>query len=392
MVTQVMTRQEFYAKYPTFASLDWGSAARQRWLDNHPGAAAQWSAIRDVEQQMTKVYGENWRTSAGEQWYRAVTDYLDGGFGNNPSPPAGAPAPAAPAAGDSSTGGATGGGAPAPTEPTYDRNAYEFLKGVFESYGLGSLAPKILEFAKQGYANDTIEILLRQTDEFKQRFAANDLRLKQGKNALSIGDYLRMESEYQSILSASGLPAGFYDGKDDFTNWIAGDVSPDELRERVVYAQQAALSSDSGVRQQLASYYGLGDNDLVAYFLDPARATSLFETRRVFGTANVGAAAAAQGLSIAKDRASLFADQGIDRAEANTGFANVASALPDAERLSSIYDGADVGQTELEDEFLGGNALASQKRAKLVGKEAANFAGGGGIGRTGLRKRRKGAY
>jgi hypothetical protein len=390
MVTQVMTRQEFYQKYPSFASLAWGSPERERWLAAHPGAAAQWSAIREVEQQMASRYGEDWRTNDSasyDRWLRTVADYLDGGFA--------APTNTAPGTSTNPTG-------PAPTtpppsqgqgEPTYDRNAYQLIKGVYDSYGLGSLAPKILEYAQQGYTNDTIEILIRDTDEFRKRFAANEIRRKAGLNVLSIGQYLALENEYAAILQGSGLPTGFYDNKEeDFANWIAGDVAPDELRERVLMAQRAVMTSDPSVKQQLAAYYNLGEGDLVAYFLDPKRATTLFDTRRVFGSAVIGSEASKQGLTVSKDRALLFADQGVSQDAARQGFANVATALPDAERLSSIYDGADVGQTELEDEFLTGNAAAQKARTQLVGKEAANFSGSSGLMKSTLRKRKRGAY
>ena len=392
MVTQVLTRQQFYEKYPAFAQMAWGSADRQRWLAAHPGAAAQWTAIRDVEQQMNSLYGDNWQKNMSYDLYqRVASDYLDGGFNSAPAPSS--PAPQAPGtAGTPTYPGQTPAPSAGQAAPTYDRNAYELLKGTYEQYGLGSLAGKILEFAQQGYSNDTVEILLRETQEFKDRFKALAIRQSKGLNAISIGQYLQLENEYASILQASGLPPGFYDSKDDYVNWIAGDVAPDELRERVVMAQQATMSSDPGIKQQLAAYYGLGDGDLVAYFLDQKRATTLFETRRVFGTAAVGAEAAKQGLTVARERASLFADQGISQAEARTGFANVAAALPDSQRLSSIYDGADVGQTELEDEFLQGNALASQKRAKLVGKEAANFSGSSGVTKGSLGRRKRGQF
>jgi hypothetical protein len=393
MVTQVMTREQFYAKYPEFAKMGWNAPSRQVWLSNHPGAAAQWSAIRDVEQKMTSTFGENWRETSGEAWFRAVTDYLDGGFGDNPSPPAGTGTTAPGTAGTPTAPTGSGGAGTVSTAPTYDRNAYESILGVFRSYGLESLAPTILKYVQEGYSGDTVEILLRETPEYKARFAANVKRQAAGLNAISISEYLRLEDEYAAILGGSGLPAGFYDNKtEDFVNWIAGDVSPDELRERVAMAQQAVLSSDPNVRNALSQYYNLGEGDLVAYFLDPSRANTLFQTRRTFGAATVGAAAAQQGLSTTRDRAELWVDRGITGQQAAQGFANVASALPDSERLSSIYDGADVGQTELEDEFLGGNALASQKRAKLVGKEAANFSGSGGVGRSALRKRKRGAY
>lgn len=388
MVERVMTRQEFYAKYPAFARLEWGSAERKAWLAAHPGAAAQWEAIRDVEQRMVQVYGENWRDTAGEQWFRAVADYLDGGFGNNST--ASAPGTAGTAGGTTSS--PTGGGS-TPAAPTYDRNAYQQMVGLFESFGLGSLAPKILEFAQQGYTNDTIEILLRQTPEFQARFPALKARQDAGLNAISIGRYLELESEYQKILSQSGLPVGFYDDKvSDFAGWIAGDVDPDEIRERVAMAQQAVLSSDPSVRQQLAAYYNLGDGDLLAYFLDPQRATKMFDVRRTFGTAVIGGEAARQGLTVDQARAQSFYDRGINQQQAAAGFANVSATLKDAERLSAIYDGADVGQTELEDEFLGGNAQAKEARTKLVGKEVANFAGTSGVMKSSLRKKNKGQY
>jgi hypothetical protein len=389
MVTQVMTREQFYAKYPEFAKMGWNAPSRQVWLSNHPGAAAQWSAIRDVEQKMTSTFGENWRETSGEAWFRVVADYLDGGFGDKSTLPATAPG----TAGTPTAPTGSGGAGTVASEPTYDRNAYESILGVFRSYGLESLAPTILSYVQQGYSGDTVEILLRETPEYKTRFAANEKRKAAGLNALAISEYLRLEDEYAAILGGSGLPPGFYDNKqEDFVNWIAGDVSPDELRERVAMAQQSVLSSDPSVRNALSQFYNLGEGDLVAYFLDPSRANTLFNTRRVFGAATVGAAASQQGLSTTRDRAEYWVDRGLTGQQASQGYGNVAAALPDSERLSAIYDGADVGQTELEDEFLGGNAPASQKRAKLVGKEAANFSGSGGVGRSALRKRNRGAY
>lgn len=390
MVTQVLTRDQFYAKYPNFAAMGWNDPERDRWLKAHPGAAAQWTAIRDVEQQMTKVYGENWRTTAGEQWSRATADYLDGGFGDKSNVPVNT-APGTAGSPTTAPGAAPAGGGTA--EPAYDRNAYAYLTGVFESYGLGSLAPVILGYAQQGYTNDTIEILIRDTPEYKKRFAANDIRQKKGLNAIPIGQYLQLENDYAAILKNSGLPAGFYDNKEeDFANWIAGDVSPAELTERVTMAQQSALSSDPSIRQALALYYNIGEGDLTAYFLDPKRATTLFDTRRTFGTAAVGAEGMKQGLTVGKDRAQYFADQGVDQAAARQGFGNVAMALPDSERLSSIYDGADVGQSDLEDEFLSGNATARKNRTGLASKERATFSGKSGVGKTSLTQRRSGAY
>jgi hypothetical protein len=34
-------------------------------------------------------------------------------------------------------------------------------------------------------------------------------------------------------MQEAGLPAGFYDSPSDFGNWIANNVSPDEIQNRV---------------------------------------------------------------------------------------------------------------------------------------------------------------
>src|SRR5690348_11115489 len=57
--------------------------------------------------------------------------------------------------------------------PGQERDAYAALKTLFDSYGLGSLAPKILQYLQNGFGADTITVLLQQTPEYKQRFAGN---------------------------------------------------------------------------------------------------------------------------------------------------------------------------------------------------------------------------
>lgn len=282
--------------------------------------------------------------------------------------------------------------ATAPAAPAYDQNAYDTLVAIFNSYGLGSLAPTLLGYVQRGITDSgSIETLIRETPEYKTRFAANVQRQAAGLNALTISEYLGLENKYASILSGSGLPTGFYDSKDDFTKWIAGDVSPDEIQERVAMAQQATLSSDPNVRRALSDYYGLGDGDLVAYFLDQNRATSLFQTRKVFNSASIGGAALDQGLNLAADRANLYADKGITTAQAASGFGQVAQVLPEAQKLGSIY-GDSFSQVDAENEFILGLASAQRKREQLVGKEAANFSGSGGLSRTTLRKKTAGQY
>lgn len=140
---------------------------------------------------------------------------------------------------------------PGETLPGAQRNAYVSLKNYFDSLGLGTLAPKILEFLQEGYGNDQISILLQETEEYKKRFAGNEARKKAGYKVLSPAEYLALEDSYQSIMQAAGLPKGFYDQHSDFVNWIGGDVSPKEVQDRVQYAVQATTNADSAYKQAL---------------------------------------------------------------------------------------------------------------------------------------------
>jgi hypothetical protein len=169
------------------------------------------------------------------------------------------------------------------------------------------------------------------------------------------------------------MPSGFYDSTDDFTKWIADDVAPQEIQSRVQFAQQYVANTDPAVKQQLQSYYGIGDNDLVAYALDRTRAVPLLEKQAA--AIQLGAAAAHQGLSLSKDRAEHFADLGA-AGQAEQGFSAIADILPTAEKLSAISGGSDYLQTDAEDEILGGSASAGRTRKRLASEERARFSGG----------------
>lgn len=263
------------------------------------------------------------------------------------------------------------------------------LMGAFNQYGLGSLGPTVWNYVIQGYGADTIDLLVRQTPEFKTRFAANEQRIKAGLTPLSIDKYLSLENSYRQVLSSAGLPAGFYDSNDDFTSWIAGDVSPDEIKHRVDLANSFVQSTDPSARAALQQYYNIGDGELIAYFLDQKRATPVLE--RQAAAATIGGAASRQGLSIGVDRAEQFASIGA-AGQADQAYSTIAELLPTANKLSDIYDGSDYRQTDAEDELLGGLASARRKRQRLSDLEQGNFSGSSGVTKQSLGKGTAGAY
>jgi hypothetical protein len=261
----------------------------------------------------------------------------------------------------------------------------EYLSQVFESYGLGTLGPKIKEFVQQGFTPDTVTLKLQETPEYQQRFAGNTARKKAGLPVLSPAEYLATESAYRQTMRSAGLPSGFYDTPEDFSTFIGVDVSPSELKQRVDVAAQTIEGADPFFKQQLKQFYGINDADMVAYALDADRAlpTLLKQTQAV----QFGAEAARQGIQASRTMAEQYAGLGVSQEQARVGFEQVAMMQPVAERLSSISAGSQpVGLEELTSATFGGTQSAEAKRRiqNLAQEEQSRFAGQAGVGRTSL--------
>lgn len=261
------------------------------------------------------------------------------------------------------------------------RDAFVALQAKFTEFGLGSLAPKIFSYIQNGYSPDTIALLLQDTQEYKQRFAGNELRKRQGLAVLSPGDYLATEASYRQILASAGLPKGFYDSPSDFAGWIGGDVSPTEIKSRVDLATAATTQGDPLVRAQLQAFYGVDDSHLTAYFLDQNKALPLLQKQEA--AAAFGAEAARRGLATDRQRMEDYVTQGFSQSQAAQGFQQVAEELPNLVALSQRF-GVTFGQAEEEASVFGTSASSVQKKRGLVNQERALFGGASGGAAAGL--------
>lgn len=299
-----------------------------------------------------------------------VPGYADSYYQANPQAPgAGAGSAAATPTNPNGTTDTSG------LDPT-KRNAYDALVNLFKSYGLETLAPKILEMIQQGYGSDTITLMLQDTPEYKARFKANDMRKAAGLSVLSPAEYLGLERTYRQLLESHGLPAGFYDSVDDFTNWIGSDVSPSEINDRVDMAATAVNNSDNYYLDSLRAF-GLGQGDLVAAILDRGRALPLLQ--RTMREAQIASEALRNHLAITQDTAGYYESLGVTQSQARSAYQQISEVLPDAEKLGLLY-GERYGQGDLEQELMGGSGLASAKRKRLANREIGAFSGSSGIG------------
>lgn len=270
-----------------------------------------------------------------------------------------------------------------------DRDAAIALTNLFKSYGLETLAPRIIGFVKQGYSADTISILLQDTDEYKKRFSANDARRKAGLPVLNPAEYLATESSYRDIMRQAGLPTGFYDQVDDFTSFMAKDVSPTELKSRVDKAAEVVNQADPAVLEQFRRFYGARSSDVIAYVLDMDRAMPLVE--RQLRAAQLAGAASNQRVDIDQATAERLAALGVSTDQARSGFNAVAQESQNVQKLSSLY-GENVGQDDLISSVFESNSPAAQKVKKLASRERAAFSGSSSQSRSSLSNDSAGSF
>lgn len=288
------------------------------------------------------------------------------------------------------TGGTTG--TPAATGDTGNSekiDAYQRLYNEFNTLGLGALVADAKDLLMNATAISAMPDALRGTKAYLQRFSANDARIKAGLAALSPAEYLNMEDKYQEVMRQYGLPesyykTGLYGKQEGFEKLLENDVSNVELEDRIATAQQRVLNTNPEVLKALKQFYpDLNNADILAYTLDPKNAIE--NIKRKVTAAEIGGAALQQGLQALGGTAESLAGQGITKAQAQAGYANVAEMTPRGSQLADIYKQDPYTQQTAEAEVFNttGAAEAARKRKKLTGLETAAFSGSSGVGALG---------
>ena len=262
---------------------------------------------------------------------------------------------------------------PTPQLTENQQNAFDLLREAFRSYGLESLVPQIDSFIRKGYSDAQTDLALRQTQEFKQRFAGNEALRAAGKNVLSIPEYLATENQMQEVLRQYGMPSAFGE-RDYLAKLIGNQVSANELADRVKAASDFVNATPQVVRDQYRTLYGVNESDLTAAFLDPAVAEPIINSR--IRTATVAGAAVTAGVQPSLAEQIGQTQPNISYAQAEQGFAQAAQAAARGERLGAIYgDKYGIEEAQKETFGLAGGVQAEQTRRKLASKERAAFSG-----------------
>lgn len=272
--------------------------------------------------------------------------------------------------------------------PAQERDAYAALKTLFDSYGLGSLAPTILQYLQDGFGSDTITVLLQQTPEYQARFAGNQQRRANGLQVLTPAEYLSTEASYKQLLRQNGIDPHF-STEQQFAEWIGSDVSPNELQSRVNMAVQASVQAPPSVTQYL-NQLGINTGDIASYFLNDKNATPQLQLK--LNQAQIGGAALQNNLQVSAADSMRYAQQGVTYQQAQSAYQRIADILPTAQKLSDIYKNqVAVNQGTLQEEFLGNSGQAQLARERLSQQEQATFSGDSGVGKSSFQQQVAGA-
>ena len=281
------------------------------------------------------------------------------------------------------------------------QSAYNLLFEEFNRYGLGALVAPLQNFIVEGLSPAEFTLRLRDTDAYKKRFAANQARVQKGLTALDEATYIGLEDKYQEIMRQYGLPESYYSRGDmgrqeGFEKFIANDVAPTELEDRIITAQNRVLNAAPEVGRALREFYpDITNGDILAYALDPQQAIT--NIKRKVTAAEIGAGAMQAGLKTGVSRAEELQRFGITGEQARQGFQTIADVLPTASKLGDIYSKQGMGaydQATAEQEVFGitGAAQAAQKRRRLAQLETAQFSGTSGAAGGALGRERAGQF
>lgn len=269
-------------------------------------------------------------------------------------------------------------------------NYIQAITSLLGSYGIGDLGPSVVNSVQKGFTPDTINLIMQDPTSsdplalaYQKRFPANKILFNANKAVLSPAQYLNNEKAYSSVLQAHGLSK--YATPDNFTQFISKDVSPNEVNDRVLLGVDRVQNADQNTKDALKQFYpSLNQTDIIGALLDPTQ--GLPDLQRKIQIGEIGGAALAQGLeaSAIADKNSMgagaLADLGVTKTQAQTGYGNLATYLPTAQKLSDIYKGqtGSYGQAQGEGDIFQNLASAQRARQGLNNLEQGTFSGNAG--------------
>jgi hypothetical protein len=250
-------------------------------------------------------------------------------------------------------------------------NAFTMLSAILQQWGLSSLNSVVRDMLTAGDSQDVIPLKLRETEQYKKRFAGNDQRMKAGLPVLSEAEYLSTESAMREVVSRN-LGSGTYDTSENLTKWIGSNVSPQALQDRVTAYRKNYMQQPQWVKEAWAQK-GFTPAQAIQVMIDPS--VSEAHLTRQLGTFALGSEALQayrDTYDFNTDRLSQLSDAGVTADEARKGFQDIA-ARDQYEGFLARTTGVDLTRTDQENAELLSDAQAAAKRRKVLNTDQARF-------------------
>lgn len=278
------------------------------------------------------------------------------------------------------------------------KSAFDVIREKFTQMGIKEVGDDIAAiFAGKGVdrfgkafdeiptTSEGFYLQLINTKSYYDRFGSvNEARLKQGYKALDEKTIVGMEDEYQKVLTSYNMPTGFYDQTQDFQMFLKNNLTNVDVANVIqAYKDFVQTGTDSNVRKQLKDLYGIGDEAIAAYMIDPTKGQSILEN--IAGKNMNTAAALIEGLTA--EEANLAQGYGAGSLGYSTQrqkYSQVQRELQTTGNLAAIY-GENFGAKEAIAAEFGGDVQAQAQAARIKATGAAQFGGTTAIGRTALR-------
>ena len=241
-----------------------------------------------------------------------------------------------------------------------------------------------------------LTLALRNSENYKKRFAANIKRVANGFKAIDEATYLGLEDKYQQIAQNYGLPSKYYSRgqlgvQQYFEDAIAKNIDPITFEERIIQGQKV-LNANREVLDAAKKFYpDLNDSDFLDYVLNPENALS--DIKRKVSAAEIGGAQMAAGLQATRMGAEDLIKAGVTGQQYQSRASAIAEGALRGGQLASIYEQDPYTQQSAEQVALNipGSAEAMKQTKKLTGLEKATFGGRSGLTGGALARDRAGA-
>jgi hypothetical protein len=262
-------------------------------------------------------------------------------------------------------------------------SAFDTVRQNLDQYGLGSLAQWAWGRFQEGASIDQIMVEVYQRPEFKSTYPEYEVLAQRGE-AQSVQQLQYYRQQIKGMFKQYGIPDQFYDTNEELAQFAINNVSPAELSQRVSQAAQAVYSSSPETRSEMERLYSVKPGDLIAYWLDPAKAEPVIKQQ--FAAAQIAAQAINTGYGmLTQSEAEQFANQGVNPDQAQKAFSQVQAEQP-------LFNPINTGETAISRDVqlgavLGNNAEDIQAVENRRSQRLAAFQGGRpgfAVGRQGI--------